>query len=52
MHEPVLPPPGPEEESIRVTYADAASEKERRRMLDAVMRGGGGRTSPRKRGAV
>lgn len=33
-----------EDESMRVTYADPVSEKERKRLLDAVMRG----TSPKR----
>lgn len=44
---PVVEPPAQavQEESMRVTYADGASEKERKRLLDAVMRGA---PSPKK----
>ncbi|KAL1411271.1 protein kinase activating protein dpb11 [Vanrija albida] len=40
--EPMLgvPPVPAEDESMRVTYADPVSEKERRRLVDAVMRSG------------
>lgn len=37
-------PNGVEDESMRVTYADPRSEKERRRLMDAVMRGEAKRT--------
>lgn len=42
-------PAAVEDESMRVTYADPVSEKERKRLLDAVLRGG---TSPSKRARV
>ncbi|TXT13776.1 hypothetical protein VHUM_01143 [Vanrija humicola] len=46
-----VPPVAVEDESMRVTYADPVSEKERRRLVDAVMRSGPSpsKASPSKR---
>lgn len=43
------PIPRIEDESMRVTYADPASEKEKRKLVDAVLRGAGGAGSKRRR---
>lgn len=46
-----VPSAAVEDESMRVTYADPVSEKERRRLVDAVMRSGPSpsKASPSKR---
>lgn len=54
-YEPAGPAPPPataaaaavQEESMRVTYADGASEKERKRLLEAVMKGAPSPKRPR-----
>ncbi|KAL7422194.1 protein kinase activating protein dpb11 [Cryptotrichosporon argae] len=39
---PEPPQPKAQEESMRVTYADPAADKEKRRLLDAILKAGGG----------